>query len=469
VNLRRLSIAGCMLAEVLVACARPGQRALPPGHQARTESPMRIPAATRHDRHLTLQTLQDLFFVHADSTAAVAMPASENAYRTYVRYAVQRANFYRVLLPRLFPSFEQGIKLVRTLRPATSASGVRFFYAQKPCTEHELESVRPWWLANGEVLVCRDDHRPTVLTGKDGSVSCDQQYNPIAPESGCGCGPRLAFCAPSEWSERLTRSAREEVESSVQYVVAQDRPFRDLFTMNETVRSGIGEFFYARNALFQNGSFVPPELDTQLRPRPRASMFQGGILTTPPFLFAESRRELLASLWSDLLCLPFRSSEVDAHTLLDAGRNQADLRTHSNLSLAAMRGCQNCHARLEYGQLAFGGWTNAYVGQHFDASKFAAAPETKFFGRDHLDVRGQGPSTVAWFGDVLTSQPEFASCVTTRILTFVFEGPFSNPASHARLSAEFRAHGSLARLIEAAVLERARSELAFATSSERTE
>ena len=416
---------------------------------------------------LALGELDELFGVRA--AAAPPLPAEPSldpaVYRQRVDALLDVDATYDVLAPRLFALYSfADVRLTSVLDTGETRSGQRFYYRLTPCDASELERVRPWWDPSGEVLVCAADHRPAALASADGAYACDMNIfpMPVSRAAGCGCGPDLMFCAPFEQAMALGQAVREEIRRTIQHVVAADRPLADLLTMNETVRSGYGELFYARNRFFQTGRFEVPALGEPARLRPRDPGFGGGLLTTPLFLFAESRREVIASLWQDTMCTPFRSARVDPHVLLDAARADPGLRVKEHLSLAGTPGCRDCHARLEYGGRAFAGWQNAWAGQHFDPALRQGVTSTRFYVRDHTDLRGEGPASPAWLGQMIAAQPEFASCIVSKALSFVYEGYEAPPSVREALLQRFRASPRLGPLLADAVVARSFGAAALA-------
>jgi hypothetical protein len=132
-----------------------------------------------------------------------------------------------------------------------------------------------------------------------------------------------------------------------------------------------------------------------------------------------------------------------------------------HLALASAPGCKNCHARLEYGSRAFAGWENAWFGQHYDPALAVGVTDTRFYVRDHTDLRATGPATPAWLGQTVAAQPEFARCIASKVGAFVYEG-YPVPLGVQRaLITRFRRSGRLEPLLEDAVVARAFGEAAL--------
>lgn len=468
---RRGLASACLLWLLLLLLAGACSPARPP--TAPAAGPAADPPCRPAEPALALAELDELFGV-ARAADAPPVPAGQPlepaTYRERVDALLDTGAFYDVITPRLFALYAfADVRLASILDTGETRSGERFYYRQVPCAEAELERVRPWWSPAAEVLVCAADHRPAALASADGAYSCDMNIFPvpITRAAGCGCGPSLMFCAPFEQAMALGGALREEIRRTIQHVVAADRPLTDLFAMKETVRSGYGELFYARNRFFQTGRFEPPALDEPARLRPRDPEFSGGLLTTPLFLFFESRREVIASLWQDTMCTPFRSARVDPHVLLEAARSDPGLRVKEHLALASTPGCQNCHSRLEYGSRAFAGWQNAWFGQHFDTALRQGASTTRFYVRDHTDLRGEGPASPAWLGQMIVAQPEHASCIVGKVLSFVYEGYEAPPPVRATLVERFRASPRLGPLLADAVVARSFGAAALAAGDAR--
>ena len=122
-------------------------------------------------------------------------------------------------------------------------------------------------------------------------------------------------------------------------------------------------------------------------------------------LYPDSRRNIIFSVWNDVLCTGLKGAGVKTTTLLDVHRAAPKFFTATAFPLTVTEGCQNCHRRLEYGQTAYRGWQNALIGMHYDAELAATMPAiTKLYVRDHTDERAEGPSDLEWLGAELAAQ-----------------------------------------------------------------
>jgi hypothetical protein len=393
----------------------------------------------------------------AGVTSRDAKVTSVAEYRAFIRQRLHDRTTYDVLAPKLFGLLDNHVTasfpiVGTTLKKGESAKGAPYYYAASTCRDDDLVEVVPWWSEDSKpVLVCQNDYRPKTVFAKDGVSYCDGTQS----REGCGCGPYLIYCARDEDMEQALKAAPiDEVVLTLKYVVENGRPFKDLLTMNATVRSGMGEYFYARSRFLKTGKFerwslsAPPEL------RPRDSEYQGGLLSTPLFLYGDfSRRVVMVTEWSDFLCAPFRSIRVDDSTLLAAARSHPALRAAFHEELVTTPGCQNCHVRLEYGQMAVSGWVNGMLGMHYNPA--LVVPTTKFYVQDQTDLRGEGPATPAWLGTMFASQPEFADCMVRKAAGIFYAGYPVPPQIHDRLREHFTTTWNMAELLEDAAIARA--------------
>ncbi|XYH97106.1 hypothetical protein ACMHYB_56600 [Sorangium sp. So ce1128] len=372
-----------------------------------------------------------------------------------MRKILEEPASYKVLTPVLLGVFVElpsdPVVGYLPLLEGQSRSKGTFYYRRKPCAERELERVRPWWNASTEVWVCRDDHRPELLA--DGDRTCDVMF-PLPEGSRCGCGPNLMFCGTKELKSSLREATREELRLTLKHVIESGRPFGDLVTMNETVRSGLGDLFAARAEFFATGRFTPPDITRPPALRPRPYPLQGGLLSTPLFLFGDSQRSMVAGIWETFFCVPLRSQEVETQNILDKLHSESAFRETGLLGLASAEGCQNCHARLEHGQAFLAGWQSWLKGMHYIPEVAAATPTARLYLRDHRDLRGEQESNLGSLGKMITKQPEFGRCMVSKATNFVYEGDVVPYEVERQLIRRFEKGQRMRDLLEDAVIAR---------------
>lgn len=416
------------------------------------------PAAAVHGAPspaLSLRDLAAVFGVAADD-AETASARTIDSYRQWTRRVLRQPEPYDVFMPVLLGVFvelpsDRTIGLV-TLTTAETRDHRTFYYRGKPCPEAELERVRPWWSPATEVWVCHNDHRPEVIRDRD--YSCDM-LGPLPEGSPCGCGPNLMFCGTQEQKDATRQATRDELRLTLKHVIEQGRPFSEIITSNATVRPGLADLFTARAEFFVTGRFSPPDLQAPVTLRPRPELFKGGMLSTPLFLFGDSQRSMVASIWETFLCVSLRSQEVATKTILEKLRHETIPRESSLPQLAATVGCQNCHARLEYGQHFLVGWQSWLKGMHYEPSVAAATPRARFYVRDHHDLRAEVDANLGSLGALIRRQPEFARCMVSKMTNFIFEGTEVPYELERRLEARFARDERMDTVIEDAVIARA--------------
>ena len=409
---------------------------------------------------LSLRDLGAVFGIATDDAEA-ASARTIDAYRQWVRRMLKQPEPYNVFMPVLLGVFvelpsDRTVGLV-TLSTAETRDHRTFYYRGKPCPDTELERVRPWWSPATEVWVCHNDHRPELIRERD--YSCDM-IGPLPEGSACGCGPNLMFCGSQEQKDATRQATRDELRLTLQRAIEQGRPFGEILTTNATVRPGLADLFTARAEFFVTGRFTPPDLQAPVALRPRPALFKGGMLSTPLFLFGDSQRSMVASIWETFLCVSLKSQEVGTKTILEKLRAETFPRESALPQLASTVGCQNCHARLEYGQHFMVGWQSWLKGMHYEPAVAAAIPKAPFYVRDHHDLRAEVPADLGALGEQIRRQPEFARCMVTKMTNLIYEGTEVPHELERRLEARFARDERMDTLIEDAVIARAFGVLA---------
>lgn len=384
--------------------------------------------------------------------------------REFVRERMSHDEFYDSVLPRMFGVLSRAPFVTPTVRFALEQSrvetgplaGREYHYLGEPCGADELQSVRPWWNLDEEVLICRDAYRPEVEIDdrSSGKQFCEAPFYTNPGPRVCGCGEYLLACSRNEAQQwQLRAEIKQEAIRTMQHVIRSRRPFSDVLSIDETVRTDLVDMFYARSQFFLTGELVLAPLTGKpgsLRPRP--SIFGGGLLTTPQYLYFDSaRRVFLVALWEDFLCAPLISAAVDTEQILQTAH--ADLRTSDHMELASIPGCKGCHAKLENAMRAFAGFTSSSRGLRYDPTTVVEG-EVELFVWDDSDTRGRGPATPAWIGRQIGAQPELDQCMVRKVEGLLYSGHSVPQAVHERLLAGFRSRRDLAALFEEAAVTR---------------
>jgi hypothetical protein len=379
-------------------------------------------------------------------------------YRELVRARMKQDHFYETVLPILFSSVAPwsypAIPLTLT---EYRDHGARYFGYQHPCAASERIKVRPWWDMATEVLVCRDAYLPDLDADRrlGNTRYCEYSQIPAVDPSDrqCRCGQHLLNCAKDRaQSDAMSHAYSSEVLRTMQWVIQSHRPFSEILLGTSTVRSDLGEFFYARNRFFQTGTFTIRSLDETPSLRPRDPYFDAGILSTPQYIYGlDSHRSTVAKIGEEFLCQGMVSTSVAAKQMFHVLDTQ--LRNVDHMELTQMVGCRDCHARLENFMTALRPWSNIRNGQRFDPSALVNH-EVSFYLRDSTDLRAHGPSTLGWFGRTVGEQPEFSSCMAEKVEELFFAGRPVNPQVHQALVQSFERKRDFADLIERTVVGR---------------
>lgn len=302
--------------------------------------------------------------------------------------------------------------------------GTRIYTVGKRCTLAESETVHPWWYRGDTIQVCPHAHRPEVRTTDDGRM-CGATTMLPGGEEGCGCGPRLMWCArDTDHRDQLLRSLRDEIHDTIAYVVNTDLPLEQLFLMNATVRDRSVESLYRRAAVAEGAD--PAILDAKgfrKTPRlaPRDELVEGqhaGILTSAGLAFtSDALRGVMREYYDFLWCARTSSSGVTTERVLGLG--VVDLRVGDGWQqLASMDICTDCHARLDYGMQFFRGYPSSTMGVDFRASN-ALSGSGPLYGAHIGDPRGVDQLSPQGFARIVLTQPEFGACMAQKVTDHV--------------------------------------------------
>jgi len=116
-------------------------------------------------------------------------------------------------------------------------------------------------------------------------------------------------------------------------------------------------------------------------------------------------------------------------------------------------GCQNGHKNLGNASKAMTGFTLVQHGSHFLSSR-AYAGTLQFYLGSLEAPRAEGPATLAWLGKTISEQPEFNSCVVTKVLNYLYDGYDYSPDLKEQLEALFAVRQDFASMFESAVIAR---------------
>ena len=326
-------------------------------------------------------------------------------------------------------------------------------YLRAPCTADEAVAVRPWWNLETEVKVCPDSYRPTKWTLTPGehsyriatALSCDSQVGSPELETNplCGCGPSLIRCMrDDDQYNDFNRSFMDEVKRTTAYVVEHDLPMASLFTGNATFRDRNVELYYRRQKIGTlELSRVKRELaDLDEWPEagkwaPRAELGPGqhaGVLTAPQILhWLPDRRQRQRGYYEVMWCNLRNSFGATTHKVLElnAGGNNVFV-NQSWKQLAHTELCMNCHARLDYGSQFFLGYPDSRASTHYDPT-LVVPGNGPLYGRDLHDLRGEAPLTPQGFATLATEQPDFNSCMTNHVVSYVLGDHATSDDLHA--------------------------------------
>jgi hypothetical protein len=349
------------------------------------------------------------------------------------------------------------------------------------CAAREAVRVAAWWNPAKPVLICASSYRPERFTSPRSGKACDAFGPVVDADSDCGCGPNLVRCLPDErmWGA-VTTALTSETRATIAHLLAENAPIQSVFTTNATARTRYAELIYRRWVVEDKKLSAIPNLDElqtwsldQPRWAERAEAVPGqhaGILTDPNTAFnSNGLRALMRVLQDVMWCVGEDSSSVDTAVVLTLGK---EIRGADGTSagsgwekLAARRVCTNCHARLDYSARAWLGYPDQRVALHFVSSKqlSAKAGGTGPMYVDNIDdKRGEMRLDPLGFAKSVMAQPEFAACMTKKVVTHVFADTATEDDDRA-VEAQFAASGRLRDMVRVAALRYLQRRLAPAS------
>lgn len=348
--------------------------------------------------------------------------------------------------------------LVRAMLRSSGEGAQKVYFLRKPCPPGKAVKVKPWWDLGSEVLVCRDSYRPRVYRHRDRDtwVYCGAMLE----KPGCGCGPNLIRCT-SSGAQRSTRfsAMTREIAMTAAYVAEHDLPLASLFTMNETVRDWSGELVYRLIEAAPDGA---TDVTARLTPewsapelRARRELWPGqhaGILTAPKVIRGQAdARQVMREIYKMMWCSTVESKGATAQAVLSLGKSNLQGLHEGWEELARRPVCTSCHARLDYGMQFFRGYADPRSPGAYAMPELVRPGKSELYGRDISDPRGKEIATPAGFARLATTQPEFAACMSQRVVAHVF-GHDASAADHASVRAAYDRAPTARNLMKTALL-----------------
>ncbi len=233
------------------------------------------------------------------------------------------------------------------------------FWPQADGTKREgFVEVKPYWAPKTTIKVCALDAQATLVSpaGKD----CSQQGSYY--DAACGCGPELRWCRYGSVTDRMVlRGFATALEKQIAAVVAEDRPYTDLFTEKVAWVNGPIAYFWKHQAhLTAPLRMTPAPIDANALPnlpfddedtwvKVPLTGSHAGILTAPAFLLRfQTNRSRAARYYNTFLCQPFQAPETGIPVDAVAAVSEPDLQKRA--------GCKYCHALLEPVSAFWGRW-----------------------------------------------------------------------------------------------------------------
>ncbi len=473
----RMRVVFTALALAAVACTNAGSKP-PPAQQA--PAPTEAPSTAR-----LLRTMALLVGGTTDAASlaswATRIDADAAQLDKYVDELVTNERLAKEIIPSMiFGSFVN----VRNYYAVPSAFVLKHegsdkpLYLRAPCERATAVAVRPWWNLQSEIHVCPDAYQPTKWTLAAGEhdfpttavLACDSQVGSPEVETHpvCGCGPNLIRCLPDEaYYNELNRSLMNEVKATVQYVVERDLPMATLFTSNATFRDRNTESYYRRQKI---GSLQLADVATELAGidswpatgawAPRAEVSPGqhaGLLTSPQVLHSlPDRRQRQRAYYEIMWCNLKNTFGATTEKVLEINAAGKNFFSHESWKqLAHTELCTNCHARLDYGFQFFLGYPDSRASTHYIPALHPTG-SGPMYGANIDDLRGTAPLTPIAFAQLATTQPEFASCMTQQVVSYVI-GDRATPADVQAVAATVGTTGTFRSALKVALTRYAAS------------
>jgi hypothetical protein len=334
--------------------------------------------------------------------------------------------------------------------------GAPIYGLQGKCSASEAVSVTPWWDLTSTVLVCPDSYAPDHVFDRNTHARCGSSEGRPDTSRDCGCGPYLLYCARNGGhASEMYGSFSAEVRDTVAALINAERPLKDVFTVNETIRNSIVETRY-RRARIANGAdaatVLAEPLWTGVKSAPRIEIVPGqhaGILTTPQGIYRESGFRERIQMYSKMLwCIEPTSAQVATSAVFDLGT--ADFRHGKGWeSLVARPICNGCHARLDWGLQFFSAYSWAPKAADYLLSE-RDRPTSYVYINGPDDLRGEGDATPLAFARIAVEQPELGRCMAKRVVDRVL-GETATTQDVAAVRKAYAREGTYRALLRAAV------------------
>jgi hypothetical protein len=267
--------------------------------------------------------------------------------------------FGEILFTRSWADYFPGFRLNLKKDPV---DGVYYLVRKGRANCGAVVESTAWW-SDTKVRVCTDAAIPAYKI----TVGTKTEYCSRSSNAGCGCGPDLIFCKPSELESRMLGSVHEEFEN--RGIIAYEKSW----SWNDLIR---GNEFYGNRHLFhtylhKSGKMsigdapLQADLDTLKSlplDTPALAAFPSGpgkfygYITSPGFLVSyNNHRTRVRALTERLLCRD-----------VDPALNTAGLTTFLNADLSAAdkahgnkQGCAECHYGLDNFASGFFNWSQS--------------------------------------------------------------------------------------------------------------
>ena len=221
--------------------------------------------------------------------------------------------------------------------------------------------IEPFWAMGTTVRACAFDAQDAMISPTGTECFTSDAYT----DMGCGCGPNMRWCGTSQQRTAVATAFGLEVEERIRDLIANDRPYTELFTSNRAYVNGPIVHFWKNWSLLPGGVLgtpysVPVELlpdldfnDLTYHPIDLPTE-HAGILTSPAFLMRfQTNRSRAAHFYTKFLCQP-----MQAPGTLPVANEEAQ----QEPDLQERAGCLYCHAMLEPAAAFWGRWNEQGFG-----------------------------------------------------------------------------------------------------------
>ncbi|MEC7983623.1 MAG: hypothetical protein VX278_00585 [Myxococcota bacterium] len=238
--------------------------------------------------------------------------------------------------------------------------------------------VNPYWAPETQIKVCAFEAQEREFT----TFGVDCKTEEGAADAECGCGPNLNWCTPKfvvGVYHEIVNDLDEQIDQYIRTVVAEDRPYTEIFTGDWLPLNGplthMYKYlvFHPHGVVMENPAFdrtMMPDLiyqDADVWVEVPAIEASAGIFSLPGFLLRfHTNRRRADRVLSEFMCTELMPPE--------SGLPESTAEEQSDGDLRQMYGCSSCHVYLEPMAGYWGRWEEG-GSSHYSPEEYPAFSE----------------------------------------------------------------------------------------------